>query len=293
MTKIFYQEYPDSYDFLAFFPSFLPKQDLIGSLGAHFDVQNQIRGICKLIVNPNPVFWGSSKLKGGHQYPYDNQGYKSWVDNPSLGSRVLLEETAHQWLVKIGKGGWLPPPGNLPGINRSCIDTQLPLLSEDRGHWSNGLQTPNGSVGAMREAVPWVDEGNGVFTFDSSLYDQPRKFHPFDLYIMGLVAPSEVTGDSLLLTDISDASGGQGSPYEMRVNAQSRRININDIIDIAGEPRSPNVSNSQKDFTMAFVILKKPGQEVSPVLIQAINSAAQHFPAQWAFATDNRSTMNK
>ncbi|MDO8658811.1 MAG: hypothetical protein Q7K55_08770 [Candidatus Levybacteria bacterium] len=304
IAQLFYRQYPDKYDFLAIFSSFKPKNDL-SAAGLHSNVQNEVRGICQSITKPDEVLWGSTKLKGMQQYPYnDDNYYSTWLSDNNIGSGgLLLEETAHQWLTSVGKkyNSW--PPGNPPdGINKSCLETNIPLLLEDDMHWSKGLTMPENIWGAFREARPWIDNGDGTFSYDPKLREKPRKFHPFDLYLMGFADKSEVKGDYLLLTDIDNPDTPEFPPPVsitpgprvglVTTHAKSTKVSIDDIIKIAGEERSPSAKDSQKDFQIAFVILTKKDLKPSEIMIKAINNAANIFPGQWAYATGYRSTMN-
>lgn len=306
-AQLFYQKYPDKYDFLAIFPTFKPKQEIPAS-GLHSSVQNEVRGICIGITKPNRELWESDKLKGIEIYPYSDSNYQAFLDYPDTSGRLLLQETSHQWLTSIGRISRTFPPGFPPpdGINASCLNSTTPLLlDDDFGHWSKGLQMPGNYFGAMREARPWIDNNDGTYSHDPKLYDKPRKFHPFDLYLMGFADRSEIKGEYLLLSDMDnpdtlepsqpDETGIKPGPRAglVTTHAKAQKVTIDDIIRIAGEERNPGVKDSQKDFTIAFVILKKPGQEISDTMIKAINKAANVFPNQWAYATDNKSTMNE
>jgi hypothetical protein len=302
ITKKFYSKYPDKYDFLAIFPSFKPKND-IPLAGGYTNVQNNVRGICEALSKGDSNYWGSSRLKGIQQYPYSNSNYKEFIDNELTSARLLLEETGHQWLVYVGLKG-PPPPGTPPdGLNLSCFKNDIPIsLGDGSNHWSKGLQMPTQNFGAMRETRPWIDNGDGTYSYDPSLaWNTPRKFHPFDLYLIGLLDKSEMKDEYLLLTDVDNSlitpgptpTPGNSKPGFITIPSRAIKVSINDIIDMTGEERNPNAKDSQKDFAIAFIILKKPGQTISNTMTQAINLAASRFPAQWAYATDYRSTVNK
>lgn len=302
-TGLFYKTHPDKnnlYDFIAIFPSFIPINEPTTYGGLHSEAQNNVRGICYPIRIADQDFWGSSKLQGIQIYPYSQDNYQNWIDNPNLAGKILSEETSHQWLTTLGKLHHSVPPGNPPdGLNLSCLNSNIPLLFTDSQHWSEGLQMPPGNYGAMREAKPWVDNGDGTFSVDTSLDPlyggPPAKFHPFDLYLMGLTSKSEITGSYLLLSNMrpaTDATKEHPATNPGLVRADAQRVTIDDIIRIAGEERSPDVNHSQKDFKIAFVILTKTGQSAPQSLVSAINAIANTFPAQWAYATNYLSTMN-
>lgn len=289
LAKLFYSKYPDKYDFMAVFPTFqLRTEASLRGQGFHYTVQNNVKGICRPLIEQNPSYWGSSRLKGIDLYTYSGNDYQEWIENLAKKMNVLLEEVSHQWLVSIGQ-----QPLTY-GINESCYGTTLPLLDGTKMHWSIGLSTPPGHIGAMKEAMPWVDNGDGTYSFDGSLFDKPSKFHPFDLYLMGLADKSEIRGEFLLLSNIEYLPFDYKSESRITTaRANVQKITIDDIVRIAGEGRTPSVGNSQKDFTIAFIILAKGGQTTPDVMYKAVNAAANAFPDAWAYATEYRSTMNK
>lgn len=308
LTQLFYKKHPDKYDFIAIFPAFKPGNNLPGFSGLHSLVQNNVRGICLPIQQIDSALWGSKKLQSVEQYPFKEDNYQSWLDNPSEGINILLEETSHHWLTTLGKLHHTLPPGQPPdGTNKSCLESNIPLLAPDDLHWSEGLQSLGEGFGAMRNSKPWLENGDGTYSYDLNLADKPRKFHLFDLYLMGLIDKSEVTDEYLLLSDIQPVIEAITTPPSLpvgpppsgppvisnKVSAKVQKVTISDIIQIAGEERSPKIDNSQKDFIIAFVILTKMGQAPSDTLVKAINQVANNFPNKWAYATNNRSTINK
>lgn len=304
VTKAFYQKYPDKdvYDFLAVFPTF-PWIGESAFGGLYTTVSNNVRGICKAVTKAYKEDWGSEKLQGFHLYPSDLG--EDFLTDPIFFNRVLLEETGHQWLTNIGKKNNSWPPGQPPdGVNSSCLQTDIPLLLSDDLHWSKGLVMPYDTFGGVREARPWRDNGDGTFSFDPKTEEVQRKFHPFDLYLMGLMDKSEVQGEFSLLTEMEDPYQGFGFPPGGGIQPNPKnnfpttrakviKLTIDDIINIAGEERKPGVSESQKDFKLAFVILLKKGELPSKTRVQAITASANIFPQWWAYATDYRSTINK
>lgn len=298
-TKLFYKKYPDKYDFLVFFPGFQPKNDL-KITAQHGRVQNNVRGICTRIEVSDLEFWGSQRLKGVSDFSYGNSDFAEWIGDPVTSGNLLLHETGHQWLTSLGQPVYNDPDGSLPdGLNKSCGETNLPwqFSSRDYGHWSNGLQMPLGAAGVMYGGLPWVDNGDGTFSYETTTIDKLHKFHPFDLYLMGLIDKKEINSSYLLLDDVSSLEGPPPildlKVHLRSVKSTAHRVTIEDLIKTSGEERTPGVETSQKDFTTAFVILTKAGQQPSKILVKAIQEAANAFPDQWAYATDNRSTMNK
>ncbi len=297
ISTLFYQKYPDIYDFIAIFPSFTPKKEMNNAIAYSSEIQNSVRGICREIRKA--CYWGpcgSDKLQVVHMFTNYKNNYNELVEKPQQIIEVLLHEIGHHWGVSLGNRKVENP---LPdGVNKSCTEYPIPFAIKDTDHWSENLQMPIGGYGAIPETLPWVERGQDIYSYDLSYFKEPPKYHPFDLYLMGLLDPSEIKNEFLLLTEIDYyfgqmPDGKKASEDEIVKKGKSIKVGIDDIIKIAGEPRSPSAKKSQKDFKEAFVILTKKGQSPSQNMLKAINEAAKLLPSMWLFATDNRSTMNK
>lgn len=306
IIKKFYAANPDIFDFLAIFPDFKPRLEGF-DVGYHQVLQNNVKGICQTILTIDSDIWGTKKLLGYHGFHSRDDAYKLFLDDPYYANKLILEETAHQWLTKIGHQkpqNVTDPSGNPTGITQSCNDNTVPLLFESENHWAIGLQTAGNYYGAMREARPWKDNGDGTYSFDPKFEKTLAKFHPFDLYLMGFADKSEIKDSFLLLTEMLDMQVVGGPvvydylfpPSPTGINttrAKAIKLTIDDVIKIAGEERSPSAQDSQKDFKLAFVILHKKGQTPSETIVKAITAVANNISDWWSYATDNRSTMNK
>lgn len=323
LTKLFYRKNPDKFDFIQVFPTFYANQQPTGFTGNYSVVQRSVRGICQQVVS-KPEDLQTKKLQAWALYPPQSIDYQEWVEKPQLGINVVLEEISHHWLAYAGQwetrprqqninGVLIPPIFPPEGVNNSCIqENNLPLLTNDEAHWTEGLQSPDGVMGAMRETKPWIDNGDGTFSYEGSSIDKQRKFHPFDLYLMGFKDAREIKEEFLLLTNINrvntnpvansqSAESTVNSPFpsgppiitppKITVTADLQKVTIDDLLRITGEPRNPSVKNSQKSFKVAFVIVKKKGEIVPDAVFKAVNQIANEFPKAWAYATDNLSTI--
>ncbi|GEM_PF-5261442 len=296
VTRLFYKTFPEkinTYDFLGFFPTFSIKMEEEARFGFAWFAKNQVRGICQPISYV-PYYWGSDYVEGIQIYMYNTETFEMWSTYPNLAMAIVLQEISHRFLTHVGK---LKPPIDeyLNNLNQSCLAATLPLLLEDNDHWSFGLQMLTDNFGAMREALPWREMKDGTYRFDSTLYHKPRKFHPFDLYLMGLIDPKEIKDSFLLLTDIEnkDVENYRYNDRFIETKAKAQKVTIKDIIAIAGEERNPSFKESQKDFMTAFVILKKKDQKIPEIVIKTANIMTNMLPEAWAYATDYKSTMNK
>lgn len=292
VTSQFYSKYADDYDFLAIFPAFSPSYEL-GGVSSSINIQNNIKGICRDIRKP--CFWGtcgSNKLQSLQIFSFKNNNYDQLVNTPEVMGDTLLHEIAHHWGVSLARDLWGDSKIR-DGINESCFNRAIPVTKVESDHWAYGLQSPSGAIDPIEDSRPWIDRGNGIYSFDTTLYNQPKKYHPFDLYLMGLLDSSEIKDSYLLLTNIQPIYDTSMPSSEVVVKADSTKVTINDVIKIADQEREPKAANSQKDFRIAFIILTKAEQTPSVNMIKTINELSETFPRQWAYATNNRSIMNK
>lgn len=297
ITTLFYQKYPDIYDFIAIFPSFSPKREMSDAIAYNSGIQNNVRGICMEIRKA--CYWGpcgSDKLQAVHIFTSYKNNYNELVEKPQEIVEILLHEIGHRWGVFLGNRKAENP---LPdGINKSCTEYLIPFIEKDTDHWSENLQMPIGGYGAIPKTLPWIERGQDIYSYNLSYFEEPPKYHPFDLYLMGLLDPSEIKNGFLLLTEVDYyfspmSDGKEATKDEIVKKGKSIKVSIDDVIKIAGESRNPSVQNSQKDFKEAFVILTKKGQLPPQNMFKAIDEAAKLLSPMWLFATDNRSTMNK
>lgn len=70
---------------------------------------------------------------------------------------------------------------------------------------------------------------------------------PLELYVMGLIPPEEVPPIHILTTP------NLSSPQSITA-ASVRAVTIGEIMQAEGGPRVPSAAQSQKDFTLAFIV---------------------------------------
>jgi hypothetical protein len=276
VSKLFYLKYPDKYDFINVFTNYS-----VTSNNVHFTAQNHVKGIGSPLFDLDKNLYGNTQKLLGITYIGVNLDNAKSI--PRATARIILEEMDHQWGVYL-----------VDKENKLQIQDLLAPL-----HWSMGLQTPQ-YYGAMREARPWKDNGNGTFSLIIPIGndDTIRKFHPFDLYLMGLISPSEIKDKYLLIHSSqietpsrNDLLAGTPLSNTVTISGTAEKIGIDDIIRIAGEPRNPTSEQSQKKFNVAYVLLLKHGGKASQSDIDNLNFISDTFPSYWAEATDNRSTV--
>jgi hypothetical protein len=161
-------------------------------------------------------------------------------------------------------------------------------------HWARGLQAPAPfpfqrptEASAMGGGV-WQDNFDGTFTqLDDDYYVPATGYSYLDLYLMGLIEPSEVPDFFILRNLTAGARDGNGHPV---FKADRTRIAIPDVIAVEG-PRQPDVDHAQKRFNTGMVVMvehgKKPGRE----LIDRTNGIRAAWIDYFATVTGHRASM--
>ena len=161
-------------------------------------------------------------------------------------------------------------------------------------HWARGLQAPVAfpyqrptEASAMGGGV-WQDNLDGSFTqLDDDYYVPATGWSYLDLYLMGLIAPSEVP-DFFILRNLSPV--GKDANGHGIFKADRTRVTIQDVIAAEG-PRLPNVDRSQKKFNTGMVVVVEHGKIPTKELIERTNGIARQWVDYWATTTGHRSSM--
>ena len=108
-----------------------------------------------------------------------------------------------------------------------------------------------------------------------------------DLYLMGLVSPSEVP-DFFLLRNLQPV--GRDANGHRIFKADRIKVTINDVI-AAEAPREPDVDHAQKHFNTGMVIVLRHGDQPSPQLLKDVNGIRLRWMDYWTTVTGHRATM--
>ena len=161
-------------------------------------------------------------------------------------------------------------------------------------HWARGLQAPAPfpfqrptEASAMGGGV-WQDNSDGTFTqLDDDYYVPATGYSYLDLYLMGLMSPSEVP-DFFILRNLEAAGrDANGRPI---FSADRSRITIEDVIAVEG-PRQPDVDHSQKQFNTGMVMVVEHGKKPSQELIERVNGIRGAWTDYFATVTGHRASM--
>ncbi len=233
-----YQNVDDGYDFVVVFTTFPVDSENYAAF--YTGVMNDTSGIGIELFN-NQAAFGSEKLQG----IIDMTELADWawdLTEPSYDVTLdaLMHELMHRWGPQIT---YLD--GNQPNQD---------ILGESATHWSYFLN----SHASVMYGSHWSEVDDSEF----ETLDVMHQLSPLDLYLMGMKSASSVpdfflisNGQPGVSTDLPPAIGA-------KVTGEKKIISIDDVIAAEG-PRVPEFSESQHEFNVHFVVLTRPGQEVS------------------------------
>ena len=161
-------------------------------------------------------------------------------------------------------------------------------------HWARGLHAPAPfpfqrptEASAMGGGV-WQDNFDGTFTqLDDDYYVPATGFSYLDLYLMGLLSPSEVP-DFFILRN--PAPAGRDANAHAIVKADRTRVTIQDVIAAEG-PRQPDVDHAQKQFNTGMVVMVEHGKTPSRELIERATGIRTAWIDYFATVTGQRASM--
>jgi hypothetical protein len=164
----------------------------------------------------------------------------------------------------------------------------------DGAHWVMGLQAQVAfpyqrptEASAMGGGV-WQDNFDGTFTqLDDNYYVPATGWSHLDLYLMGLIAPSEVPDFFILRNLVAAGREATGRPI---FKADRTKITIQDVIAVEG-PRLPDVDHSQKKFNTGMVVVVEHGTKPSLELIERTNGIRLRWMDYWETTTGHRASM--
>ena len=134
----------------------------------------------------------------------------------------------------------------------------------------------------------WQDNFDGTYTqLDDDYYVPATGWSYLDLYLMGLIGPTEVP-DFFILKNLKSA--GVDANGHAIVKADRTKVTINDVIAAEG-PRLPDVYHSQRNFNTGIAVVVEHGKVPSAELIERANGIAAQWIDYWSTTTGHRATM--
>jgi hypothetical protein len=161
-------------------------------------------------------------------------------------------------------------------------------------HWTRGLQAPVAfpyqrpvEASAMGGGV-WQDNFDGTFTqLDDDYYVPATGWSYLDLYLMGLIGPSEVPDFFVLRNLVAAGRDANGHPI---FKADRTKVTIQDVIAVNG-PRLPDVDHAQKQFNTGMVMIVEHGKTPSKELMEKTEAIRLRWMDYWETTTGHRSSM--
>jgi hypothetical protein len=217
-----YESFPDAFDFLILNPG----ARVPGGLrGAYLSASNDVLGIGRPISD-DTADWGSDgRLQGLMALNLTDGG-------------PVIHEIGHRWSVFIGQDLGLQQcaPAHVGAAGTGC-----------------------GPLGGF-EAESLVDNGDGTWSVSNQCTSfggagaDVVPYNPLNLYLMGLIPPSEVPPIPVPI-NVDCSSVVQDFPNN-RLTFAADGIDTVTIEDLVAEqgPRVPDVSSSQKDFRLGWMV---------------------------------------
>jgi len=211
VSKNFYQNHQDNFDFLIIYTTFQPEE----TIQLHFKVVNNIQGIGERIDDYSDIYGSSGKLQGIN--------YMGFLDMYDIGDfysyNGLLHEIGHQWCCYVGEN-----------YVKADKNAQLGILQEGI-HFYAGLES-SFEVGTPLGSNPWVKNNDKGYRISINSNAGNQKYHPFQLYFIGLLNKQNYNFDKKF--KVFDA-GLLPNNFNEQEAYPLKEISINDIIAIEGE----------------------------------------------------------
>jgi hypothetical protein len=275
LTTAFYREHGDDYDFIYSWTDF--PTDLGNAFAFYLPIANEVAGIGLQITDNSRSFGSGGRLRGflnlNRPDLYPNDPNQQFLGQNSTLS-IFGQEQGHRWLAFV----------RFRGTNA--------LLGRQTAHWSpyfnaeSTLSTSGARSSSCAEGNSIADNGNGNFTTNQRRIDF---FSALDLYLMGLRGPGEVPETFL----VANGSGSPGTnpQFGLTLRGTRQRVTIDDIVDSNGA-RVPDVTQSQKDFRAAWILLVQQGTSPSQQTLEKLEMMRSTWEDYFAVAVEGRATLS-
>lgn len=217
ITKKFYETHNDIYDFISVYTAFPTR-----AKRHHELVVQNIKGIgLPLPLFDNSETFGSSGKLKGVNFMGSIDVYSS-MEEKKAALNGLLHETGHQWCCYVGNN-----------FTRGQGGAKLEIIQHGM-HFYLGLDCPYKEGCEVGSSDYWIPNGDGTFRLSKSISEPSfvvTKYHPFQLYFMGLL-PKEEYDTKFWIYDagipgIEEWNWKSATPY--------KQVSVNDIIEVEGE----------------------------------------------------------
>ncbi|MEA3453151.1 MAG: hypothetical protein U9Q96_02325 [Patescibacteria group bacterium] len=267
----FYQTHEDRYDFIILFPT-----DGMQSMGLRshaIKVNHDISGIGSSLARSDLY---SNKLKSMAMMNF----YQMWSLLDSELHKDLLDSIVHE----IG--------------HHWCCYLEEVIPSSEILHWPYNVDLFNGDTDYLDVMTynSWIrNDSQETCVYEAlPLFPKNRSFSNLTLYLMGLIPEKEV-GPIYLheFEETDDPLYNKWGPtcFDEHEFTDTKKVAISDIVEAHGE-RIPKYEESQKDFTIAFIILTDKDMDISSEFIDYVDQYKEALPEAWCEATNGKSEIS-
>jgi len=231
--QLFRTEFGDHYDFVFF--RYDSASGVTQSGNSSPTIYNQISGInhYKGDAYDGRASYGTSKLQSLQKM--------AWLGQV----RTCLHETGHRWLAyAYHQEG---------GVHSENLHEEFSTPSQQGYHWGTWFDNDNSCMDYDRD--DWIDSTTvlGEFEINDLNTGAPGTdefgYHPLDLYLMGLIDPTEVGGFRYIQNPVDPDSDGSYSGTQVN-------LTITNVTDEEGA-RNPAYPNTQRVFHQAYILITK------------------------------------
>ena len=257
----FYDYFANEFDFLIFLANFVAGHFETSFAASFGQVKNDISGIGR-VVSPDQHWPGADRLQGLIFFPSAEPQFPDDMRSPLASGNTLVHELAHRWANFV-----IPTsPHGDPNIS---------------AHW--GFSSANGVLGGF-DIADLTDHGGGRYSaghLNPAGSGYSTILSPIELYLAGFIPSSEVPDIWVALDGkwLEDDTGGpvrDANGYRMFTATQVRTYTIEDIIEEHG-PRIPSVSQAQKAFRAAVILLVDEYRPANLRLLNLLSEDASSF----------------
>ena len=231
-------------------------------------------GSDNLLTSMMPVFIGAPNFN--ETGVSNGRQYRAF----SPGIRWIAHEAVHRWAAHLSFRH--PRTGRIEDL----------LDDYCRCHWSNYLHAPAAypvwpsyssepySEASVMGGAVWLDNGDGSFTRVDNSYPLATGLSALDLYVMGIIPPSEVP-ETFILRDVQETNTWG------TVKATKVPVRIEDIVAVMG-PRLPAAGVSQKEFRLGVYLLHEAGRPPRVDLLERARAVPAAVAEYFSRATGGR-----
>ncbi len=263
-----YGELGDDYDQLLFWTDTSVTDP--GTFAFESTVKNSITGIGADSLDQSSAYGSGGRLESVvlmdslGKYPADPNQHANG-ENTTLA--LVAHETGHRW------GATLRFRDSNGVVSDAWLGRQL-------AHWSFFCH----SDASVLEGNAIADQGGGSF----QTVDAVKRYGPFDLYAMGLLAPSEVPS-TFFVDNPSGASQTRESPPRTGISFSGTRHEVTiDAVVAAMGPRNPPSSAAPRLHRQAWVYVVSRGRTADSGALSKLDTIRRDFSDFFAAATGGR-----